>query len=231
MPLKYYLIDNTLTKDPTDLRAVSRCEQTITHEELVNMIAEYRNVGVSKSQIMAVVEEYLGAMLLFLKSGSRIQTPLLTISPAVAGVFTSEEDTFDRERHSINLNVQLSDVLQAAEAFITPQKVEADKTAPVITQVYDVASDSKNIVLTAGQPIKVLGKRLKIDPADPQQGVFFIHTGSGKETRGEVYSDNLPKKLTVTVPAKLGTGNFTVKVRTAINNKLHTAEYEGVLKA
>lgn len=230
MNLKYYLLDNTLTPDPTDMRAVSRWEQTVTHEQLVSMIAEYRNVGVSKSQIMSVIEEYLEVMLLFLKSGNRVQTPLLTISPTVAGVFTDEEDTFDRERHSINLNVQLSDALQAAEAFITPQKIGADKSAPIITQVYDVASDSKNTALTVGQPIKVLGKRLKIDVTDPQQGVFFIHTGSGKETRGVVYSDNSPKKLTVTVPAKLGNGSFTIRVRTVINNKLHAAEYEEALK-
>ena len=231
MNLKYYLLDNTLTPDPTDMRAVSKWEQTITHEQLVSMIAEYRNVGVSKSQIMSVLEEYLEVMLLFLKTGSRVQTPLLTISPTVAGVFINEEDTFDRERHSVNLNVQLSDALQAAEAFITPQKIEADKTAPVITQVYDVASDSKNTALTVGQPVKILGKQLRIDSADPQQGVFFVHANNGKETRGEVYSDNMPKKLTVTVPAKLSPGSYTIKVRTVINNKLFTAELEGTLAA
>ena len=230
MNLKYYLMDNALTKDPTDFRAVSKHEQTITHEMLVRMIVEYRNVGVSKSQIMAVIEEYLNVMLLFLKDGNRVQTPLLTISPTVAGVFVNAQDSFDRERHSINLNVQLSDALQAAEAFITPQKVEPDKTAPVINHVYDVASDTKNEMLTVGQPFKVMGKQLKIDPTDLQQGVFFVQTNNGKETRGEVYSDNFPKKLTVTVPAKLATGSYTIKTRTMISNKLHTAEYEGMLK-
>lgn len=177
-----------------------------------------------------VIEEYLNVMRLFLKSGHRIQTPLLTITPTVAGVFTNEQDTFDRERHGINLNVQLSDDLQAVVRMITPQKIEADKNAPVITQVYDVASDRKDEILTVGQPVKVIGQRLKLDPTDPQQGVFFV-SGNSKETRGEVYSDNLPKKLTVTVPAKLGTGNYTIKVRTFINSKLHTAEYEAVLAA
>lgn len=231
MNLKYYLADNPLTKDETDFRAVSKHERTITHEELVDMIVGYRNVGMTRSQILAVMEEYLKVIVLFLKNGDRIQTPFMTINPTVAGVFSSAEDAFDRTRHRLNLNVQLGDTLQAVEPLITPQKVEADKTAPVIVSVQDVASGTSDAILTLGQPIKVIGKRLKIDVADPQQGVFFVSVSNGKEVRGEVYSDNFPKKLTVTVPAPLAKGSYIIKTRAMINSKLYTAEYEGILKA
>ena len=231
MNLKYYLADNPLTKDETDFRAVSKHERTVTHEELIDMIVSYRNVGMSRSQILSVLDEYLKVVGLYLKNGDRIETPFMTINPTVAGVFTSAEDVFDRARHSINLNVQLGDALQAVEPFITPQKVEADKTAPVIINVHDVASGTNDELLTLGQPIKVVGKRLKIDLGDPQQGVFFAPVSNGKEVRGAVYSDNFPKKLTVTVPAALAKGNYIIKARTMINKKLHTAEYEGILQA
>ena len=231
MNLKYYLADNPLTKDETDFRAVSKHERTVTHEELIDMIVSYRNVGMSRSQILSVLDEYLKVVGLYLKNGDRIETPFMTINPTVAGVFTSAEDAFDRARHSINLNVQLGDALQAVEPFITPHKVEADKTAPVIINVHDVASGTSDTVLTLGQPVKVIGKRLKIDLADPQQGVFFVSVSNGQEVRGEVYSDNFPKKLTVTVPASLAKGNYIIKARTMISKKLHTAEYEGILKA
>ena len=57
-----------------------------------------------------------------------------------------------------------------------------------------------------------------------------VAVSNGKETCGEVYSDNFPKKLTVTVPASLAKGNYIIKTRTMINEKLYTTEYEGILK-
>ena len=92
MHLKYYLADNPLTEDPTDFRDVSKHERLVTHEELIDMIVGYRNVGKTRSQILSVIEEYLDVMILFLKNGDRIQTPFTTINPTVAGVFIDEED-------------------------------------------------------------------------------------------------------------------------------------------
>jgi len=45
---------------------------------------------------------------------------------------------------------------------------------PVPETYHDVASGTSNATLTPNSVGRVTGRNLKLDPADPQQGVFFI---------------------------------------------------------
>ena len=50
--MKYYLIDNPITPDPNDMRAVTVHDKTYTMNDILEMI-DYRKVGLSRSQITA----------------------------------------------------------------------------------------------------------------------------------------------------------------------------------
>jgi hypothetical protein len=59
------------------------------------------------------------------------------------------------------------------------------------------------------------GHRLKFDPDDPTQGIFFVHSDHS-ETPVEVVGENLPAKLIFTVPA-LPAGDYRLTVRATVN--------------
>jgi len=57
------------------------------------------------------------------------------------------------------------------------------------------------------------GHRLKVDPADQQQGVFFVAASDGAETRATMMMRNKPADLMFMVPA-LASGDYEIEVRT-----------------
>lgn len=220
MSLKYFLIDNPLTPDPTDHRAVSKHDKTATEEDVIDLIS-YRNVGVSRSQIKAVLDEYIVAVQRLLKEGNKIQVPLVSITPTVAGVFLDNKDNFDRARHGVNINVRAGVELAAMAALIEPERVQPEPSIPVINTFLDITSGQEDQLITPGQPAKVFGLNLRIDIADAKQGVYFVRTDNNKETKVSVFVDNQPSKLAFVVP-NLSKGEYLLRIRTEFNR---TAEH------
>jgi hypothetical protein len=65
--------------------------------------------------------------------------------------------------------------------------------------------------VTPGGAGRLEGRRLKFDPADPRQGVFFV-TPDGRETRVELVVRNMPGEIIFVVPA-LEPGPYALQVR------------------
>lgn len=87
-------------------------KRTATMEDIVEMIL-HRSVGVSRSEIISVLEELGIAVEFFIKRGEKISTPLFNISTSVGGVFTDSKDTFDPARHEVRLKVKAGSRLLA----------------------------------------------------------------------------------------------------------------------
>ena len=223
MSLKYFLIDNPLTRDPNDHRAISKHDKTATEKDIIDLI-NYRNVGVSRSQIKAVLDEYIAAVQRLLKEGHKIQLPLVSITPTVAGVFADHKDSFDRTRHGVNINVRAGVELAMMAALIEPERVQPEQSLPVINVFLDITTNKENEVITPRQPAKVFGLNLRVDVADAKQGVYLMRTDTNKETKISVFVDNQPSKLAFVVP-NLNKGEYILKVRTLINQKPCTAEH------
>ena len=139
--MKYYLVDNPITPDPTDWRAVTQHDKTYTMEDILEMI-DFRQVGLSRLQVEAVIEEYGVALTFILSQGGKVLTPLFNITPTVAGVFTDKQDRFDRSRHGINLRIQPGTQLQKVTEQIEPEKISGNKPAPVIGAFFDQGSQT-----------------------------------------------------------------------------------------
>lgn len=166
---------------------------------------------------------------MFLKEGDKIQTTIFTITPTVSGVFIDINDTFDRSRHGININVNPSSELEEVSGVIDPIKTQQDKNLPQINAFFDITTDKNDEVITPGQPAKISGLNLRVDPADQEQGVYFTRLSTGKETKVSVFIDNNPAKLSIMAPA-LAAGDSALKVKVKISNKLHTAEHFATLQ-
>lgn len=229
--MKYYLIDNPITPDPNDMRAVTVHNKTYTMNDILEMI-DYRKVGLSRSQIEAVLREYGAALAFILTQGDKILTPLFNITPTVSGVFTDRHDRFDRNRHGINLKAKAGVEIQKVADLIVPEKITGNKPAPLIDSFFDKGSQTTDERLTPGKMARMNGLNLKFDETDPQQGIFLIQRDTKKETQvpvGDVL-DNTGGTLTFQVPDKLPKGTYTVEVRSTMKGKtLRTGQYQDIL--
>ncbi len=221
--LPYFLMDNVLTPDPLDHRAVTMHKKVNTIDDVINMIA-HRNVGISRSQIMSVIEEEFIALEFMLRRGKKIVTPLFTISPTVTSVFRDRHDGFDRNRHNIKLNVYAGQRLQHVTNEIEVKKVTAPKTVPILESFYDVITKTSDTQATQGQPAKILGENLRVDPEDVAQGIYFTTVGTNEEFAVDTIIDVKPREVSFMVPDTLAPGDYLVSVKAKIKKEVMRAE-------
>jgi hypothetical protein len=72
--------------------------------------------------------------------------------------------------------------------------------------------------------------RLSFDPADPEQGVYFVAV-DGTETKVEVIGHNRPSNLTFIIPQTLAAGDYTVLVKSKTGNTAKEGKLERILTA
>lgn len=215
--IKYYLVDNPLTPDPVDQRAVVVHNNVRTHADLVKMIL-HRSNGLTESQIESVLKETTVAVKLFLEQGDCVETELFKAKPKIKGVFSSRNDTFDRTRHQIKLGVNLNPGLLKSVKDLEVEKVKAVKGGPELGVFMDVASGTQNDVITPGKMARILGEDLKYDDTDNNQGIFFINDNN-EETKVSMVLDNLPKQLTFDIPEGLTSGIYRLQIRSNYRSK------------
>ncbi|MCV9386365.1 DNA-binding domain-containing protein [Reichenbachiella ulvae] len=216
MAIKYALFDNHLTSDPNDKMAVVQDQESRTREDVINRMIG-RGSTVTKAEALSVLEEFEAAVQEELEDGYSINTPLFKISPSIQGVFNSESDNFTPGEHLLKLNVTPGIRIGEIAPNIKVEKVDASKPKPNIVTCKDVATDTLNETLTPGGVGDLRGSRLKIDPADSNQGVFLI-AADGTETRAEVYIRNKPSNLIFMIPAGLAAGEYSLEVRTVFRS-------------
>lgn len=216
MAISYALYPNYLTTDPDDHMA--RVQNQASHgiEDIIDIMIG-RGSTVTKAEALSVMEEYEAAVEQVLSNGGSVNTSLMRINASISGVFDDEFDTFERERHYVRLNVnpgsRISDIADSVEV----EKVDADSPQPEPQAFEDVASDTRNETLTPGGVGQIMGTLLKVDPAESDQGVFFI-ASDGTETRSDTYIRNKPANLIVMIPDTLVSGEYHVEVRAKLQN-------------
>lgn len=210
--MDYYLTDNPLTPNPTDLRAVLLTKGTKTQQDIIKGIVK-ANVGLSESELLAVFEAEKKVIGEFLEDGYSINTDLFTMSPSMRGVFYDVRETYTEGRHKLRLNMLPGGTLREALKRIVLRKVAPSNTAPLLSALEDVSSNTTNEQLTPGKAVRIFGDKLGFDVQDPTQGVFFINE-RGQAVRADEYIDASPKKIYASVPGSLKVGNYTLQVIT-----------------
>jgi hypothetical protein len=96
------------------------------------------------------------------------------------------------------------------------EKQEGGERLPLPLDYTDLNSGELNSQATPGGMAQVTGYRLKFDPADTSQGIFFAAGGSA--TRVSIVGKNNPSELMFLVPASLAPGDYTLEIRSTIGN-------------
>lgn len=210
--LKYALRENLLTPDENDYMAQTADVRSFSLDEIIDLMME-KGSTLTKADIKAALQIYGEVVSALIKDGAAVNTPLMNTSLSISGVFNGATDSFDKKRHSVNLNLTAGPLLKDAAAKIKCEKTEAADTNPYITEVTDLVSGKVNEVLTAGGIVQLVGSRLKFDQKDEAQGIFFV-AETGEAIRATVIAENKPARLMAIIPADLPAGNRYVEVRT-----------------
>ena len=210
--LKYALRENLLTPDENDYMAQTADVRSFSLDEIIDLMME-KGSTLTKADTKAALQVYGEVVSALIKDGAAVNTPLMNTSLSISGVFNGATDSFDKKRHSVNLNLTAGPLLKDAAAKIKCEKTEAADTNPYITEVTDLVSGKVNEVLTAGGIVQLVGSRLKFDQKDESQGIFFV-AETGEAIRATVIAENKPARLMAIIPADLPAGNRYVEVRT-----------------
>lgn len=224
---QYFLVLNKMTPDPLDCRAQPVSKGSKSEDDIMDYMID-RGSTVTKAESKAVLEEFGAAMIYLLKEGYTINTPLFKISPSITGVFTDENDVFDANRHQFNLNINAGDRLAVVPQLIKLKKVEATTALPLPKKLTDVGSGTQNSALTPGGVVKITGKRMKINPEAPEQGVYLVHSKQTFKVASFVTSR--PAELVFVLPDKMPAGDYTLEIWGEVNNNMRVGRLEDTLK-
>ena len=217
--MKYALRENLLTPAPGNYMAQVADVRSYTLDEIINLMME-KGSSVTRADAAAVLQVYGEVCALLVANGAALNTPLMNASMSISGVFDGANDSFDRRRHAVNLNMTAGTLLRDALASVKCEKTQIASTDPYITEVKDVVSDTVNAALTKGGIVQITGSRLKFDAKDETQGIFFVPE-TGAPVRATVVAENKPARLTALIPQTLDAGIRYIEIRTKLldNNK------------
>ena len=214
--LKYSLRENLLTPAPDDYMAQAADVRSYTLDEIINLMME-KGTTLTRADVAATLQVYGEVVSAIIKDGSSVNTPLMNTSMSISGVFDGANDSFDKKRHTVNLNITAGTLLRDAVTKVKCEKTEGASTDPYITEVTDIVSGKVNEVLTKGGVVQLVGSRLKFDAKDTAQGIFFVPE-TGNPVRAAVIAENKPARLMAIIPADLAAGTYYIEVRTKYAN-------------
>ena len=230
MAIRYYLRENKLTQEENDYMAYVISARQAGMDEVIDRMIE-RGSTVTEADILSVMSDFQGAIQSLMQEGANVTTPFANFSTSIRGVFLGATDNYDPTRHHISTNLQPGNELRRfMKGNVTAQKEEGRFTGPKPLQFIDSNSGENNSIVTAGGLGILVGNRLSFDPADPEQGIYFI-AEDGTQVKVEVIGHNRPSNLTFIIPDNLAAGDYTILVKSKAGNTSKEGKLERTLTA
>lgn len=153
---------------------------------------------------------------------------LVSCRPTSGG--SAEQPTDFHNAADINADLGLTFTAEAIRQWQATLSLESlgevGKLTPVIESIINQANGAID-QYTPGNMVQLRGDRLRLDPADPAQGVFF-KDGGAAEVRTTVYGTQDPGAISVLVPAGLS-GALQVRVAAFINGSVRSYTYTNAI--
>ncbi|PAU93845.1 hypothetical protein CK503_09230 [Aliifodinibius salipaludis] len=230
MSLNYYLVPNQMSNNGDNFIAVSSNTQTYTIEDVFDEIV-HPGSTITKAEALATFESLTDGIMKLVRRGNSVVTPLVNIRSDIKGVFETDESSYDSSRQQVVVNMSPGLRLRSVENEIEVTKVTPQKREPKLFHYYDNSSDSSDESITPEKGARITGDMLKFDEGDTDQGIFFVNTDDGTETRlDNSLLRNMPSELIFNNPA-LPAGNYELQVRTGLLNgsSIRTGRLSGTL--
>lgn len=209
--LEYSLSENQLTERPDDYSAQTHSVESLDKEAIINRMLR-RGTLLTRTDILAVLNNFEETTVEALLEGCTVNLPLFNTSFSISGVFESPLDSFDGNRHKLNINLTKGILLRNAEKEVKFEKTNVASPQPQIQEIKDSISGTANERLTSGGVVEVRGYNLKIEGDNPACGLWFVNE-NGTETKATILIENKPSRIIAMIPL-LDEGNYQVKVVT-----------------
>lgn len=211
--MKYTLRKNQFEKNgkKCTARPVGVRRRTMDHffERSSGMVAT-----LSDAEKQAVVDAYWTIIKDVIADGEEYHDQHISVRLTVGGVFEDELDRFDKDRHRVNLSAKVAPYIRNAAKGISMEYVTPTVEFPSVQYVFDWNTKTKNDIISSGGVLEIKGIHLKFVPDDEDQGVFFIHQDSGKETKSSYIHSYSSSKIQCLAP-ELTPGDYYMEVRNA----------------
>ena len=231
MSIKYCVVRNPLLTDPIGYRAQVLKTGSADLDMLAQRIVD-QGTTVRLPDVLAVLENLMAAAESYLLEGFRVNLGgLCELFPRLRGIFDALDDPFDPTRHRLVLGASPGERLRRQfETQAAVERIEASERRPVLLSFLDTASGLIDDTLTPGNIGTISGYRLKVDPAQPDEGIFFIHQVDGAETRVDTVTRNKPGEMIFLVPAIPAGMRLWLEVRARFGEELRTGRLAATLE-
>ncbi|SHK17023.1 protein of unknown function [Reichenbachiella agariperforans] len=210
--LNYSLYENKLTKD-VDNDYIARPVNNVIRDRqaLIDVITGPGSI-LKPTETTASIDAYWNTIIGFIEKGENYRDDFITVKFEMGGVYITLDDRFDRDRHSLVVNLVPGSALSKAAAAVRPTYKKTQEVAPNIETVYDWASDSTNELLSSEGIVEISGEDLKLYGTHDEEGIFFINQANGSEVKAEKVRTNLPSELSLQAPV-LEAGEYRMEIR------------------
>jgi hypothetical protein len=235
MALKLTIYKNHLPACPSPYVVRSESSAVVDFDRFVDLMSRYPTT-LSKADIVAAMALYREILVLQLAEGKTVKTPTGSFCLFAAGTMDAVDEAFLPKDQDKNHEVRLhhrADKAFEDEVLLDLQlerEERPDLGAPKLKSA-DPAGGDQGTPLSPGGIVSLKGLRLRFDPKDLKQGLFFVSAG-GEETRSPYYPLILPASVMAGVPEALAAGGYALVFRAAVNGKdIKESRLDGVTLA
>lgn len=212
--VKAYLYENHLSKEPNPgLIARTSSERTINVRQICQAAVTRGGADISVSSMEHATELFLKEMAYQLCDGFSVNTGYFNASVSIKGTFENPNENFNKQKHTILFRFNQGEKLRAEVPNIDVKVLGVAESFSAILQVEDYKTGSVNELITPNRNLRIIGQKIKIAGDDISNGVFFIETATGLETKVpfEDIITNNPSELVILLP-ELTSGTYTLQI-------------------
>lgn len=206
--LQYSLTENLLTGRADNFTAQTQTTGSFDKEAIITEML-FRGSLLTRTDILAVLNGFEETITKIIHDGGTVNTPLFNTSFSISGVFEGALDTFDGNRHKLNVNLTKGILLRDIESQVAFEKTGTVVPQPTILEVKDSVSGKVNEQLTPGGVVELMGVNIKIVGENADCGLWFV-PASGEAVKAQVIVQNKPSTIIAMIP-NLSAGTYTLK--------------------
>ncbi|MCX7801282.1 MAG: hypothetical protein N2109_13200 [Fimbriimonadales bacterium] len=199
MSFRYYLTSNRLTNPPSYCARVDHGPTVTTHQ----LAARISNAtSLTRSDVEAVLAALQQCLVDDMMNGRAVRLERVgTLFPSVSARMASKTEPLPEDaRVQVRFRVDRS-LLRRLRTEVEYERVPSPQPVPLIQEVRVPLGNPQS--LRQGDLLRVIGEWLRFNPNKPDEGLFFVHPGTGAQVRAPSYYRVGDKVLELPVPQGL----------------------------
>ena len=213
MPIQYALFENHVTSDPNDYRGIIQNMGSWDFDTVVKKVI-LRGTTVNEADVRAVIVTTLSVCAEGVTENNHVNLGgFVDFFPRLKGGFVGPDGPWGDDNFvDVGANPG-SKLREQVRRDAKVERVTAHKPAPELVACHDFGSETTNDQVTVGGGAHIIGSRLKYDASKADEGIYFIATADGAQTKVDMVMYNKPGRLEFIVPATLVPGTYWLEVR------------------